>query len=122
MFFSWIFEHFRTYKLPSVGSYFRTEKACVRGLAGGAFSIRLLNRIGQLEVLNGVDITGKGQHGISAFKHWHVRTSAIYLYNTMPKFETLAAKGHQGKFFKGCQSAVEYIRLSIPKFWLVKFN
>ena len=26
--------------LPSVGSHFRTEKAYVRGLAGGAFNIR----------------------------------------------------------------------------------
>ena len=41
IFFEQIFEHFQTYLLPSVGNNFRTEKAYVRGLAGGAFSIRL---------------------------------------------------------------------------------
>ena len=38
-------------KLPSVRSNFRTAKTYVRGLAGGAFSIRLLNPIQNLNQL-----------------------------------------------------------------------
>ena len=45
IFFEHIFKHFQTYYLASVGSNFRTDKAYVRGLARGAFSIRQISYV-----------------------------------------------------------------------------